>query len=599
MSSILVSTQEITISFGARPLFENISIGIAEDERVGLIGPNGAGKSTLLKILADQISADSGSVSFKRNIHMGFLAQNDTLADEQPVEEILFDALPESIPENERRQQVARMIRRIGFPDGKQPAGSLSGGWRKRLAIAAEFIREPDLLFLDEPTNHLDISGIMWLEKELQAARFAFVLVSHDRSFLENCTNRIVELHRRYPDGYLKIQGNYSEFLRRREEFINEQEKREQSLSTRVKRELEWLSRGPKARTTKAKSRVDGAHQLKAELSDVKARNRSNKRPQIDFDATYRKSKKLIEAKQISAIRGGRTLFSELDLILTPGMCLGLLGANGSGKSTLISLLNRGRQADAGRLQFADGLSIVTFDQNREQLDLNLSLKDALGPAGDTVIFRGRQVHVAAWAESFLFTRDQLVQPLSYLSGGEQARVLIANLMLKPADILLLDEPTNDLDIPTLEVLEENLRDFPGAVVLITHDRYLLDRLSDMLLYLDGEGNAGFYAGYDQWYELIGKDVLAEEQEQQPVAPAKPKKSTSVLSYEERKEYNKMEGRIEKAESQVVDIESQLQDPAIMSDASRLQELMSELELAKAKVDELYQRWDELAARAE
>ena len=599
MSSILVSTQEITISFGARPLFENISIGISGDERVGLIGPNGAGKSTLLKILADQINADSGSVSFKRNIHMGFLAQNDTLPDEQPVEKILFGALPESIPENERRQQVARMIRRIGFPDGKQAAGSLSGGWRKRLAIAAEFIREPDLLFLDEPTNHLDISGIIWLEKELQAARFAFVLVSHDRSFLENCTNRIVELHQRYPDGYLKIQGNYSEFLRRREEFINEQEKREQSLSTRVKRELEWLSRGPKARTTKAKSRVDGAHQLKAELSDVKARNRSNKRPQIDFDATYRKSKKLIEARQISAIRGGRTLFSELDLILTPGMCLGLLGANGSGKSTLISLLNRGRQADAGNLQFADGLSIVTFDQNREQLDLNLSLKDALGPAGDTVIFRGRQVHVAAWAESFLFTRDQLVQPLSYLSGGEQARVLIANLMLKPADILLLDEPTNDLDIATLEVLEENLRDFPGAVVLITHDRYLLDRLSDMLLYLDGEGNAGFYAGYDQWYELIGKDALAEEQEQQPVAPAKPKKSTNALSYEERKEYNKMEGRIEKAEGQVADIEAQLQDPAIMSDASRLQELMSELEVAKAKVDELYQRWDELAARAE
>ena len=597
MSSILVSSQEITKSFGSRPLFEEISLGIADDERIGLIGPNGAGKSTLLKVLADIETPDQGSVSFRRNLHIGFLAQTDKLNDADQIETVLFNALSAALPESDRRLKVGEMVRRIGFPDANQPVGTLSGGWRKRLAIAAELIREPDLLFLDEPTNHLDVGGIMWLEAALRDAKFAYMLVSHDRYFLETSTNRIIELHKRYPDGFLKVEGNYSEFLRRREEFINEQEKREQSLSSKVKRELEWLSRGPKARTTKARARVEGARQLQGELGDVRSRNRTNRRPQIDFDATYRKSKKLVEAKNISIERGGKTLVEGLDLILTPGMCLGLLGSNGSGKSTLMQVLNRQRHPASGNLQFADGLSIVHFDQNREQLDPTLSLKDALSPTGDSVIYRGRQIHAAAWAERFLFTRDQLVQPVSHLSGGEQARVLIANLMLRPADILLLDEPTNDLDIATLEVLEESLRDFPGAVALITHDRYLLDRLSDMLLFLDGDGGTGFYADYDQWYQQIGFSLLAEKQTEKQPTREKPKTKAGGLTYEERKEFNKMEGRIEKAELAIQEIEGQLNDPVNMSNAERLQALLGQLAEAKTKVDELYQRWEELEAR--
>lgn len=592
--SLLVSTQSISKSFGAQTLFSNISIGFLANERFGLIGPNGSGKSTLLKILTQLESPDEGSVVQNRDAHLGYLPQMETFDPDKTIEATLLEAFSETVEEQERYQRIRAVTSQLEFGDMDQKMGTLSGGWQKRVAIVRAVIQQPDLLFMDEPTNHLDLEGILWLETLLKQARFAFVLVSHDRYFLENVTNRIVELNKQYPDGFFKIEGNYSEFLRRREEFLSEQAEREQVLSNKVRRELEWLHRGPKARTTKAQYRIDNAQQLQDELSQVKSRNVQNMSMQIDFDATHRKTKKLIEAKSLSMALGGKMLFSQLDLVLSPGKCLGLMGKNGSGKSTLLSLLKQQRTPDSGSIHYADGAQIVMFDQKREQLDPKQTLRQALSPTGgDNVIFQGRPLHVVSWAKRFLFPSDQLRQPVSELSGGEKARVLIANLMLQPADVLLLDEPTNDLDIPTLEVLEDSLKEFPGAIVLITHDRFLLDRLSDQILCLNGDGAAEYFADYDQWYQSRSQTVVAPSVGE---TPSTPKKSNKKLSNDERKELNRIENKIQKAEEKVAQLQEKLQDPEIMSNSERLAEIYKQVEDAEHVVEQLYERWEELEA---
>jgi ATP-binding cassette subfamily F protein uup len=592
-ANILITTHFISKSYGAQPLFSDISLNVFDNEHLGLIGPNGAGKSTLLKILADIEPADSGKISRKRNTHMIYLPQEDVIDPEKTIEETLFRSLPKELEAwqvNKRRQEI---ISRIGVDNMNQKVKELSGGWRKRLAIGQALFQKPDLLLMDEPTNHLDLEGILWLEKLLQEAPFAFVLVSHDRLFLENTTNRVVELNRRYPDGMIKVDGNYSEFLRRREEYIHEQAKLESVLSNKVRREIEWLRRGAKARTSKARYRIDKAHRLQDKLETVKNRNAQDRSVDIEFDATHRKTKKLLDARKLSMTRGGKRLFDNLNIRLSPGMCIGVMGKNGTGKSTLMHILNGKLAPHAGSVQVAEGLQIVTFDQKRELLVSNQTLRQALSPAGDNVVYQGRSLHITAWAKRFLFQREQLGMPVSGLSGGDKARVLLANLMLKPADILLLDEPANDLDIPTLEVLEESLEEFPGAIVLITHDRFLMDRLSDLLLYLDGHGSAEYFADYDQWIQYRHNRGSATPSSCN-TTESPPKKTPRKLAYEERKELNRIERKIEKAEGNVETLQQQLHDPVIMCDAVRLAELYDALQGAEEKVDRLYQRWEEL-----
>ena len=593
-SELLISCQSVGKSYGAQTLFRDITLSFHAGERLGLIGPNGSGKSTLLKILAGIETPDGGQVARASSTHLVYLPQEDLFPAGATVETALLDALPAS-HKDEGLNSIRDLIREMAFADLKQAVDTLSGGWRKRLAVLCALVRQPDLLLMDEPTNHLDLEGILWLEDLLKRARFAFVLVSHDRYFLENATNRIVELNRRYPDGYLRVEGNYSEFLQRRLEVFDRQDQQEQVLANKFRRELEWLRRGPKARTTKARGRIDAAYALKEELDDTRGRNAQRASAGIEFDATGRKTRKLLELQGVGLSRGGRRLFAGLDLTLGPGSCLGVLGRNGSGKSSLIQLLRGELEPDAGTVTRADGLKVVSFDQKREQLDKRLSLRETLAPMGESVMFQGKPLHVSAWAQRFLFPTDKLGLPVERLSGGEQARVLIARLMLKPADILLLDEPTNDLDIATLEVLEESLAEFPGAIVLITHDRFLMDRLSDRLLYLDGAGGARYFADYPQWLEA--------RKAQAPAAPTRTetsarKKPVPGISYEEKKELDRIDKRIEKAEAEVAAIQQQLHDPAIMSDAPRLKELYAQLQAAEARVGEIYARWQELESRA-
>lgn len=593
--SLLISTHFTSKSYGAQPLFTDISLQVFDNERLGLIGPNGAGKSTFLKILADMEPADSGEISRIRNTHMIYLPQEDVLDPEKTIEETLFHPMPKELEAwqiSKRRQEIMSLIE---MDNTNQKVKTLSGGWRKRLAIGQALFQKPDLLLMDEPTNHLDLEGILWLEKLLKDAPFAFVLVSHDRFFLENTTNRIVELNQKYPEGFLKVEGNYSAFVERREKYTNEQAKLETVLSNKVRREIEWLRRGPKARTSKSRYRIEKAHQLQENLEAVKGRNVQNRSVEIAFDTTHRKTKNLLDAQDLRKTLGGKLLFGNLSLKLTPGIRIGVMGKNGTGKSTLIQILNGNLAPDAGSVKVAEGLQVLTFDQKRELSEGSQTLRQALSPEGDTVIYQGRPSHVTAWAKRFLFQKDQLDMPVSRLSGGEKARVLIANLMLQPADILLLDEPANDLDIPTLEVLEESLEEFPGAIVLITHDRFLMERLCDLLLYLDGDGGVEYFADYDQWLQYR-KDRLPATSQSGETSQSPPNKKPRKLAYAERKEFNRIEKQIEKAEGIADNLQQQLHDPGIMCDADRLAQRYAEHQEAQKKIEQLYERWEELEA---
>ncbi|MFA6584456.1 MAG: ABC-F family ATP-binding cassette domain-containing protein, partial [Elusimicrobiaceae bacterium] len=501
--AILITCRNLSKSFGVRPLFDGLSFGLSDGERTGLIGPNGAGKSTLLKILAGLETHDKGELAFRRGARVGYLAQQNTFEDVAPdvtVRRELAKALEGlGLEQYEIDIRVENGMARAGFKFPDQPVRELSGGWRKRLAVLAQVLRKPDLLLLDEPTNHLDLEGVMWLEYFMAALEFSFLVVTHDRRFLERVCNRVIELNKRYPLGHFSCSGNYSKFLESRENLFNMQAAQEDAARNIVRREIEWLRRGPKARTTKQKGRIDRAGELMRELGELEYRNAQGRSVDIDFTASNRQTKKLAECKNAAKSLGGRKLFENLDLTLYPGDKLGLLGENGSGKSTLLKIITGAVEPDCGTVFRADNLRIITFDQHRGQLDLAMTLRRALCGKGDFVMFKDKPTHVAAWADRFLFRKEQLDVPLGTLSGGEQARVLIARLMLQPADVLLLDEPTNDLDLNSLEVLEESLAEFPGALVLVTHDRYLMDRVCGRILALDGRGKANFYADLSQW----------------------------------------------------------------------------------------------------
>lgn len=595
--NVLLSCESLGKSYGIKPLFADLSLGLCEGDHVGLIGPNGSGKSTLLKILAGLESPDRGTRSVRRQLRIGYVPQEPSFADPHSVEETLAQVLlEEGFDPHEQGARISKALSLVGFAGSDQLVSALSGGWKKRLAIARSLMLEPDVLLLDEPTNHLDVEGILWLEGLLKAEPHAFVVISHDRRFLESVTTRIWELNRRYPNGLFQANGPYSEFLEQREAALQAQADYQAALANRVRREVEWLRRGPKARTTKAKARIGQAGKMIDELHDIESRQ-GTASVGIDFAPSGRKSKQLLVAKQIGKSLDGKLIVSGLDLMVSPGERIGLLGPNGSGKTTLLKLLAGIIQPDRGTIARADRLRVVTFEQHRESLDQQATLRRALAPAGgDAVVYQDRSVQLASWAKRFLFRPEQLDLPVARLSGGEQARLLIARLMLQPADLLILDEPTNDLDISTLDVLEDSLLEFTGALILVTHDRWLLDRVSTKLLALDGMGHAEWFADYAQWEAAQVKKETEERKSQiakGSSAPAQPSKRKG-LSYKEQKEWDQIETKILEAEAHVATCQAEADDPSIASSAADLQERYTALHAAQTEVERLYARWAEL-----
>ncbi|MCX6104793.1 MAG: ABC-F family ATP-binding cassette domain-containing protein [Proteobacteria bacterium] len=601
--SILISCQNLAKAYHGRPLFRGLALAVNGGDRIGIIGPNGAGKSTLLRLLADREDADDGQISRQRNLRLAYIEQTASFPPTATVGALINQAAESAALNSEEAiARAQRLIGQLGF-DPDVAAGSLSGGWKKRLSIAVAMVQAPDLMFLDEPTNHLDLEGILWLEKVLISAPFAWAMVSHDRYLLERTVSRIVEVAPIYPEGVFVSDGNYGSFLTKRSEYLAREQRLSETLANKARREVEWLRRGPQARATKAQYRINEAHSLLQDLSDVRSRL-VQRDTRIDFSATGRKTKRLIELEHVSKSLGGRCILDDINFVVMPGMSIGLMGANGTGKTTLLRLLSDESKPDSGSIVTADGLRIVYFDQERQRLNPSEKLSNFLADGSDSVVFRGKSVHVASWARRFQFSPEQLQITLGDLSGGEQARALVAKLMLEPADLLLLDEPTNDLDIPTLEALEDSLQDFPGAIVLVSHDRYFLGQVTNMLIGLDGTGKAGLFADYEQWEQALKSDRDAAKNSTRQAAPsgdnesrAKPKASGKRLSYNEQREYDGMESAIAAAEEQLAAKQATAEDSAISTQSSKVAAAYADLEQAQDLVDKLYARWAELESK--
>lgn len=598
MTSI-VGIHSLSKSYGTRLLFEGLSMTITEGDRIGLLGPNGSGKSTLLKIIMDIESSDSGSVSRRQNLIVGYACQEAEFPDES-LESIVMNQPGLRGDSIELLTRANILLSKAQFADPHQWGSKLSGGWKKRLDIIRALMLEPDLLLLDEPTNHLDLEGILWLEKLLMREKVSYLVVSHDRYFLENVCNKVIEINRCYPQGLFSSDGGMSSFLEHREQFLEAQKQQERGLASVVRNEVAWLKRSPQARTTKSRSRVAKAYELLSDLGELKQRNTISK-VNIDFSASERATRKLLTTKNISKSLGGKLLFEGVEITLSPGSRVAIVGGNGTGKTTLLKILSGEIPADKGTIKYAVDLNLVYFDQHREQIDPHLSLREALSQTSDFVNYHGQQIHVNGWAKRFLFEPERLGMPVSSLSGGERARILIAKLMLQPADILFLDEPTNDLDIQTLEIIEESLQEFPGAVVLISHDRCLMERVCTQFLGLGNGTSPQFYADYSRWEEDCLKAIPVVKRDpgvssssgthktDKETSTAKPKK----LSFKEQREFDSMEERILAAEVEIENLQKEIEMSA--SDAKRTLELYTALSAAENTLEQLFERWQFLS----
>ena len=611
----LLSTYQISHGFAGKQLFRDVSLGIDEGDRIGLVGPNGAGKSTLMKIIAGIIKPDQGQVTLRRGLRLGYLAQSPVFDKEATILSALIDASEDH--DYEKAFKLISEFELDQFPDDIK-AVELSGGWQKKLALACEIIKDPDLLLLDEPTNHLDVKSIKWLEDFLDRAQFASVVITHDRLFLQRVTNKIFDLDPKNPNFLLSVAGGYLQFLENKAIMLFSEQQRESHLRNQLRREKEWLARGAKARQTKQKARIERAHELGDEVSDLKVKNR-DRRMEIDFESSARTPKKLIEVKNISKSYAGRPLFKNLNLLIGAQTRLALLGDNGTGKSTLIRCLIGAEKPNSGSVFIADGLEVAYFEQSRETLVPEKSLLKNIIPEGDFVQFRGQSVFALTYLEKFGFRRDQMDQPVNRLSGGEQARLRLAQLMLKTCQLLILDEPTNDLDVDTLNVLEQTLKDFSGAVILVTHDRYFMDQVCDQIMALGSEENPIFtgYMQWEAWFEEGGSKSKIMSEKLDSVAtsigdsgmaigasgtasaasgtPGAVK--TKKLSYKEQIEFEQMESKITDLEGTLASVERDLVNPEYASNAAKISELCSLQANLSKQLELSYARWAELEAK--
>jgi ATP-binding cassette subfamily F protein uup len=591
--AVLLNLDKISKSFGTKALFTDLCLTVNNGDRIGIIGDNGTGKTTLTKIMVNLEGADTGNIAIRKNLKTAYIPQVSQYEANASVWDIVARTATTDFKDAAVKTATALSI--VGFEDYIVKIDTLSGGWSKRLDIACGIVNEPDLLILDEPTNHLDYQALAWLENFLGSAKFTWVMVSHDRFLLERCANRIVEINKRYEGNIFQSDGKYDDFLEKHLQYIEQQNKQEAVMSNKVRAEIEWLRRGPKARRTKAKYRIDEAHNLIKDLADLKEKKRTT-RTEIEFSSSNRKTKVLVKIKNISKSFGDKHILKNFTANFTTKLRIGLLGGNGVGKSTLLKLLSKQIEPDAGDVEHVDNLKIVYFDQLRESLLQQKTIKQFLADGNDTVIFKDRQVHLVSWIKRFGFSPEQIDSTIASLSGGEQARILIAKLMLQSADILLMDEPTNDLDIRTIETLEENLLEFGGLLVIVSHDRYMISRVCGLFIGFTTDAQAELFADYEQWEESLktnkkenAGDVCKTDKDKRP------KKEKIKLSYKEKLELQDAEKQIEILDDKIKLLEAELADPKNFSDFILLHKLTEEIASDKEALDKFYHRWEELS----
>jgi ATP-binding cassette subfamily F protein uup len=596
--AILISASNIRKAYAARPLFDAITFAIETGDRIGLIGPNGAGKSTLLRILASQVSPDEGQLSFQRGIRIGYLEQIPTFAPHATIQSTVLEGT--SDPDDwECVARAQEIMSKLSLDDPTIAVQNLSGGWRKRVALARELVRSPDLLLLDEPTNHLDVESILWLETLLADASFATLTITHDRLFLQRIANRILELDRRNPGGLLSIKGSYADYLDTKDQIMAAQERQEVILKNTLRRETEWLRQGAKARTTKQQARIKRAEDLNDKVQELTYRNQV-RTSRIDFQSSEKNPKKLIEAKRISKSYDSKKIFSNFDLIIGPGSRIGILGSNGCGKSTLIKALVGQENCDEGVVLRSENLSVAYFEQNRDTLDPVQTVAKTLCPQGEYVSYRGQRIHIRSYLDRFLFTQGQMDMAVGKLSGGEQSRLLVAKLMLQEANLLVLDEPTNDLDMATLTVLAECLTDFTGAILLVTHDRYFLDQVATQILAFEPKesstGQIVAFASFSQWEDWYSEQKAKSPSINKKKADSQQLQKKRKLGFKEQRELDSMEANIQKAEAALEKLTGDSQLSVNTSNSTRLVEITQEMNRLQAEIDRLYARWAELEA---
>ena len=628
---LLLTAQDLSLAFGWRPLLDHVNFSLESGERVALLGRNGEGKSTLLNVLRGVQTPDDGSLRISEGVRIAYLPQDPPAADARTVREVVRDGLAETAALVERYQtllaahdehdadELVRLEAAVAAADGWQldnridgilqrfdldgaaQMADLSGGWRRRVWLARVLVARPDVLLLDEPTNHLDMGAIIWLENLLNNFAGAVVFVTHDRAFLEKVANRIWELDR---GRLLDVKSDYRRFLRTREEAQHAEAEAQARFDKKLAEEEIWIRQGIKARRTRNEGRVRALKAMRAERA---ARIERQGRANLQLDAGERSGRQVIVAENLSfAHAGGAPLVQDFSDIIERGEKIGLVGANGAGKTTLLRLLLGELPPTAGRLKHGTKLEVAYFDQLRAQLDPEETLRDSVGAGRDYIETNGQRKHIAAYLQDFLFPPERWRTPVGALSGGERARLLLARLFAQPANVLVLDEPTNDLDIETLELLEEVLADYPGTVLLVSHDRAFLDAVVTRLWVFNRHKGKieQIVGGFSDWLQQGGDIAQLEEAAapaaktaEKPAAPAAPpaEKRGNKLSYKYQRELEALPAQIEAAEAEVARLTAAVQEADFYQQPQEAQQAgFAALEAAQQQLDALVERWMQL-----
>lgn len=593
--SLLVSCQSLSHSFGGRTLFENISFGVSEKDKIGLIGPNGVGKSTLLKIMLKKIKPDKGDVIHRTGIRFGYLEQ-------QPEFDNSKSWMENILAVTDDYAHAFEWISKLNLSevDGDRKFSEFSGGMQKRMALARELAKNPDFLFLDEPTNHLDVDSIIWLEDFLSEQNLSFLMITHDRLFLERTCTQILDLDKKNPNYLLNSKTDFATHLENKIMLFEQQKSTLEKKKNTLTRETEWLRRGAQARQTKQKARQQGHAVLSDEVKDLKAKVNIK---DIEFDFGEQKGpKKLVEFSHVDFSYGDHKIWTDFNFIISNKTRLGILGVNGSGKSTLLKLITGELQPDKGQVKITENIKISYFEQSKDTIKPQVSLLKNICPQGDYVNFQGEFIYAKSYLERFGFAYEQMDLVAEKLSGGEKSRLRLAQLMLTEAQVLLLDEPTNDLDLETLMSLEQSLESFPGAVILVSHDRYFMDRVSSQILSINKQ-KYEFFSDYFQWESWYSRQVLANENNPEPNAlPAADMDSKKAakkkgLGYKEEIEFQNMETTIHEKESQLHKLQNQVSLPEVQSDSQKVLEIYKNIESLQKQVEQLYERWSHLETK--
>lgn len=616
INPVILTAMELEVHFGEQIILDKASLSIHEGDRIGLVGRNGAGKSTFLKVISDVMPADSGEVARKKDLVIGFLSQEFTLNESKNVLENILDGAKriiglieeyESLSHDSNLRHIIEekilltdgwnlerkidlLIKSLHAPEAERYVSTLSGGEKRRVALCRALISQPDLLILDEPTNHLDTDSIEWIEKFLFEYKGTCIFVTHDRYFLDRIANRIVELS---SGVFFSHQGNYTDYLINKAERQAVKEIEERKRQNFLRRELEWVRRGPRARRTKAKSRLDNYYEVVEQ---------QNTEVELDVELIIPPSEKLgnkvVDLKNIGITIGNKKLFEGLIFNFEPGRKLGIVGKNGVGKTTLLKIILGNIQPTSGKIEFGEKTEFNYVDQARLLLNDEDTVIKAIGEGSESIKFGKTEISVWTYLRRFLFEDERINTFVGRLSGGEKSRLTLARILRNGGNFLLLDEPTNDLDLPTLRVLEEALIAFDGCLVVVSHDRYFLNRVCNGILAFEDDGQIYFSEGnYDYYIEKrksrIKKEITSDSKEKKEDIRNKPK--AKKLTWKETRKLETIEEEIMKTESEVERIEGIFSSPDFYEKyAAQTNELTSQLEDAKSRVHQLFERWEEL-----